>query len=94
MLLINLRSGISSYFTYNKPLPEYDETGPEKPEWEKYLGKYKLFLGNVLRGQFDVVIENGYLTINNQRCFEHLPAPSTYRSGQVQENHLQVPSAV
>ncbi|MBN1223820.1 MAG: beta-lactamase family protein [Candidatus Aminicenantes bacterium] len=70
---LNRLSGTCSYYDFHKPEKSRDEPGPNKPEWQKYAGRYRTLAWGRMSGYFQrVAIKDGYLTLNGMRCFEHL----------------------
>jgi CubicO group peptidase (beta-lactamase class C family) len=92
MAFANLKYGTVDCYAYNKPLPENDIAGPDKPEWKKYLGQYQLLQGDVVRAQFNVEIENGYLTVNGSRCRELRPGLFFNADGNAFDFRKEIPT--
>jgi len=71
---LNRLYGSCSYYDFHKPEKDKDEPGPDKPEWQKYTGRYKTLTWGRMSSNFQMVrIRDGYLTLNGMRCFELLP---------------------
>jgi CubicO group peptidase (beta-lactamase class C family) len=61
------------YFEYLQPNPEDDVPGPNKPEWQAYLGDYVFGQWGRYIGSLAISIRNGYLYADTYRCKEYLP---------------------
>jgi hypothetical protein len=74
LIHINRLSGSCNYYDFHKPEEQNDVPGPNKPEWQEYVGRYITLVWGRMRGGFQTVrIRNGYLTLNGMRCFEYRP---------------------
>ena len=47
-----------------------DKPGPNKPEWEKYLGMYRIRIYGQIRGIHRVALKNGYLYFDRLKLVE------------------------
>ena len=41
LIHLNRLYGSCHYYDFHKPEKDKDEPGPDKPEWQKYKGRYK-----------------------------------------------------
>jgi hypothetical protein len=81
------------YYDFHKPEKSGDEAGPNKPEWQKYVGQYAtLSWGRLRSGVQKVEIKDGYLTLNGMRCFEYLPGLFFTFSGEALDFRGTIPS--
>ena len=58
-------------FDYNDG-PE-DTTGPNRPEWARYIGQYELLKYGRMVDTARVGLRNGYLYLDSWKLKEHLP---------------------
>lgn len=74
LIHLNRLSGACSYYDFHKPEEIRDRPGPDRPEWQKYAGRYRTLAWGRLRSSlYTVGTKDGYLTLNGMRCFEYLP---------------------
>jgi CubicO group peptidase (beta-lactamase class C family) len=74
LIHLNRFNGTCRFYDFHKPDKEGDKPGPDKPEWQKYVGRYRILAwGRQNAGFQSVRVRDGYLTINGQRCTEFLP---------------------
>jgi CubicO group peptidase (beta-lactamase class C family) len=67
-------AGTSMMYNYHYPIDEEDNLGPNKSEWQKYVGKYHAFAWiKENQHNFEISTENGYICIDSKRCEEYLP---------------------
>lgn len=71
LVIKNRWMDICNFFDYNDG--PNDRLGPDKPEWNKYLGQYEMFYYGHAMGPFTISIKNGYLYFDDQRCLEFEP---------------------
>jgi CubicO group peptidase (beta-lactamase class C family) len=80
---LNRLYGSCRYYDFQKPVKSEDKPGPDKPEWQKYEGRYRVLVWGRMQGSpLRVRIRDGYLTLNGMRCFEHLPGLFFTYSGE------------
>ena len=74
IVTLHRKSGNCRYYDFHKPDASQDKPGPNKPEWQRYLGSYRILTwGRVGGGIVRVATRGGYLTWNGTRCHEYLP---------------------
>jgi CubicO group peptidase (beta-lactamase class C family) len=74
IVTLHRKSGDCRYYDFHKPDVSLDKPGPNKPEWQKYLGSYRILAWGRMRGSIvRVATRDGYLTWNGTRCYEYLP---------------------
>ena len=72
LVTLNRTSGSCSFHDFLRPPKGRDKTGPDRPEWKKYQGRYGYLVWGRMGGRVNrVEIQNGYLCIDGVRCFEH-----------------------
>ncbi len=82
-----------SYFDFIRHEGALDRPGPDKPEWQKYLGRYRgLTWGRMAGPRFVVDIKDGYLTVNGGRCDEFLPGLFFTRDGEALDLRGTIPT--
>ena len=83
LIQLDRLTGAVVFNDFLKPEAGDDKPGPNKSEWRKYLGTYKaLAWGRRPRATFKVAVANGYLTLGDERCREHLPGLFFTPSGE------------
>jgi CubicO group peptidase (beta-lactamase class C family) len=71
---LNRYSGNCSYYDFHRPEKSKDRPGPNKPEWKRYLGRYRILAwGRMQSGLLSIRVRDGYLYCNNMRCIEFEP---------------------
>jgi len=71
---LNRNSGTCSYYDFHKPEKARDKAGPDKPEWKKYEGRYRMLAWARMRSSMVLIrVQGGYLSCNGMRCFEFEP---------------------
>ncbi len=71
---LNRFSGTCSYYDFHKPEKARDKAGPDKPEWRRYLGRYRqLAWGRMQSSMLRISVRDGYLSCNGMRCIEFEP---------------------
>ncbi len=71
---LNRLSGTSRYYDFHRPPKAQDRPGPDKPEWRRYLGRYRqLAWGRMQSSMLRIGVRDGYLSCNGMRCFEFEP---------------------
>ncbi len=60
-----------NYFFFNDS--PFDEPGPNKPEWEKYLGEYESKYHESIVLKTSITRRNGYLYLGELKMTEHIP---------------------
>jgi hypothetical protein len=94
LMHVNRQSGTCRYYDFHKPEASQDEPGPNKPEWQKFLGSYKILSwGRMGGGIVRVGIKDGYLTWNGGRCFEYLPGLFFNFHGEALDFRGTIPTA-
>jgi CubicO group peptidase (beta-lactamase class C family) len=74
IVILNRKSGECRLYDFHKPDVSQDEPGPNKQEWQRYLGSYKILSWGRMGDSLVIVgIKDGYLTWNGARCYEYLP---------------------
>ncbi|GAG29540.1 unnamed protein product, partial [marine sediment metagenome] len=77
-------AGISVICNYHKPIDEEDNPGPNKSEFQKYIGKYHAYHWiKENKHSFEISIENGYICFDSKRCKEYLPGLFFTPDGEV-----------
>ena len=72
LVTLNRTTGSCSFYDFLQPLKNQKHPGPNKPEWQKYLGRYGFLVWGRQGGRiFGIDIRNGYLCINGVKCLEH-----------------------
>ena len=90
---LNRQTGSISSFDFIRHEGALDRPGPDKPEWRKYLGRYRaLTWGRMAGPRFVIDISDGYLTVNGGRCDEHLPGLFFTRDGEALDLRGTIPS--
>ena len=90
---LNRQTGSTSCFDFIRHEGDTDRPGPDKPEWRKYLGRYRALTWSRMAGpRFVVGITDGYLTVNGGRCDEHLPGLFFTRDGEALDLRGTIPS--
>jgi CubicO group peptidase (beta-lactamase class C family) len=90
---LNRQTGSTSYFDFIRHEGALDRPGPDKPEWQKHLGRYRgLVWGRMAGPRFVVGVTDGYLTINSLRCDEYLPGLFFTRDGEALDLRGTIPS--
>lgn len=70
-----------------------DKPGPNKPEWQKYLGTYRFKQYGKLRGTHKVHVKNGYLYFDRLRLVEeHQPGLFFSSTGEALDFRGEIPS--
>jgi hypothetical protein len=49
-----------------------DPSGPNKPEWQSYLGKYVIYQWSVRSLNVTIDLQNGYLCLNDTRLIQEI----------------------
>jgi CubicO group peptidase (beta-lactamase class C family) len=71
---LNRYSGTCRYYDFHQPEKSQDRPGPDKPEWKRYLGRYRMLSwGRMQSSMLWISIRDGYLLCNNLRCIEFEP---------------------
>jgi CubicO group peptidase (beta-lactamase class C family) len=74
LIHLNRLYGSCRYYDFHRSEKSKDKPGPDKPEWQDYVDRYKVLVWGRMRSRVQSVrIRDGYLTLNGMRCFEHLP---------------------
>ncbi len=60
-----------NYYFFNES--PFDEPGPDKPEWGKYVGEYESVYHGRIIFKVNISRKNGYLYFGGQKMKEHLP---------------------
>ncbi len=90
---LNRQTGSVSSFDFLRHDGAMDQPGPDKPEWRKYLGRYRaLTWGRMAGPRFVVDITDGYLTVNGGRCDEYSPGLFFTRDGEALDFRGTIPS--
>jgi CubicO group peptidase (beta-lactamase class C family) len=90
---LNRTTGSCDYYDFQCPDESMDEKGPDKPEWQKYLGVYNTLLWGRLGGRtIRVEVGNGYLTVNGTRCHEYLSGLFFQYNGETLDFRGTIPS--
>lgn len=77
-------AGTSMVCNYHKPIDEEDKQGPDKPEWQNYVGKYHAYHWiKENKHSFEISVENGYICFDSKRCEEYLPGIFFTPDGEV-----------
>lgn len=93
LLHFNRLYGSCSTYDFHRPEKRNDTAGPDKPDWQKYLGRYIILAWARIRGGIQTVrIKNGYLTLNGMRCFEYLPGLFFTYNGETLDFRGTVPT--
>lgn len=70
-----------------------DKSGPNKPEWEKYLGTYRNRIYGKLRGIHRVHIKNGHLYFDRLKLVEeHQPGLFFSSTGEALDFRVEIPT--
>jgi CubicO group peptidase (beta-lactamase class C family) len=71
---LNRYSGSCRYYDFHGPEKSKDRPGPDKPEWKRYLGRYRMLAwGRMQSSLLSIRVKDGYLSCNNMRCIEFEP---------------------
>jgi hypothetical protein len=71
LIHLNRYSGSCRYYDFHRPEKSTDRPGPDKPEWKRYLGRYRMLAWGRMRSSLlSIHIKDGYLYCNNMRCSE------------------------
>jgi CubicO group peptidase (beta-lactamase class C family) len=71
---LNRYSGSCRYYDFHRPEKSKDRPGPDKPEWKRYLGRYRMLAwGRMQSSLLSIRVKDGYLSCNNMRCTEFEP---------------------
>jgi CubicO group peptidase (beta-lactamase class C family) len=71
---LNRLNGSCRYYDFHKPEKARDTQGPDKPEWDRWEGRYQMLSwGRFPGGSLWIRKVNGHLTANGSRCFEYVP---------------------
>ena len=93
LIHLNRYYGNCRFYDFHKPDKERDKPGPDKSEWRKYEGRYRMLAwGRQNAGFQNVRIREGYLTINGARCFEFLPGLFFTFSGEALDFRGTIPT--
>lgn len=93
LVILNRAEGSTSIHDFHKPDKAQDDPGPDKPEWAGYLGSYRYLNWGRMSGPLvRISIQNGYLTLSGQRCFEHLPGLFFTFSGEALDFRGTIPT--
>jgi hypothetical protein len=77
--LVRMNDG--EFLDYNGG-PE-DRPGPNKPEWDRYVGKFRYTVFGQVSGNFEVRKQNGYLFVEDMRLEEFQPGLFFTSHGEV-----------
>jgi hypothetical protein len=93
IVTLHRKLGTCSYYDFHKPDPSQDKPGPDKSEWQKYLGVYRMLAWGRMKGRIvKVAIGNGYLTLNGTRCHEYLPGLFFQYNGEALDFRGTIPT--
>ncbi len=94
IVTLHRKSGECRWFDFHRSDVSHDMPGPNKPEWQKYLGSYKILSWGRMAGRLVVVgIKDGYLTWNGARCHEYLPGLFFQYDGEALDFRGTIPTA-
>lgn len=94
IVTLHRKSGECRLFDFHRPDTSQDEPGPNKPEWQRYLGSYRILSWGRMGGRLVVVgIKDGYLTWNGARCHEYLPGLFFKYDGEALDFRGTIPTA-
>lgn len=84
LVLLRWPDGPVQYCDFDRPDKSADSPGPNRPDWARYRGTYKtLDWGRIPSDLLvTVAVDNGYLTVNGQRCHEYGPGLFFSSSGE------------
>ena len=94
IVILNRKSGDSRLYDFHKPDVSQDKLGPNKPEWQNYLGSYRILSWGRMAGRVVIVgKKDGYLTWNGDRCHEYLPGLFFKYDGEALDFRGTIPTA-
>lgn len=71
---LNRLYGTCRFYDFHRPDKQRDTPGPDKPEWKRYEGRYRMLAWGRQSAGFRLIrVRDGYMTTNGQRCIEHEP---------------------
>jgi len=71
---LNRYSGSCRYYDFHRPEKSKDRPGPNKAEWKRYLGRYRMLAwGRMQSSLLSICVKDGYLFCNDMRCIEFEP---------------------
>ena len=70
-----------------------DPSGPNKPEWRKYEGKYELIWEGIFLNTITIEIKNGYLYYQGRKCNEYMPGLFFTNDGEALDFRFVPPTA-
>jgi len=73
MTTINRRIGAKYFHLYNYIDSPNDPPGPNKKEWQKYIGKYEMYEYEQPEDTSEISIKKGYLYYEDRKCREYAP---------------------
>jgi len=93
LIHLNRFSGTINYYDFRRPEKSEEKKGPDKPEWKKYTGVYRMLAWGRMRGsQIIIAIRNGHLTLNGDPGREHLPGLFFTYNGEALDFRGTVPT--
>jgi CubicO group peptidase (beta-lactamase class C family) len=94
IVTLHRKSGDCCFYDFHKPADSQDMPGPNKREWQRYLGFYGMLTWGRMRGSgVSVTIKEGYLTWNGARCHEYLPGLFFNYNGEALDFRGTIPTA-
>jgi len=93
IVTLHRKLGTCSHYDFHKPDSSRDKPGPNKSEWQKYLGVYRMLMWGRMAGRIVKVATNdGYLTLNGTRCHEYLPGLLFQYNGEALDFRGTIPT--
>jgi CubicO group peptidase (beta-lactamase class C family) len=93
IVTLHRKLGTCSYYDFRGPDPLLDKPGPNKSEWKKYIGDYRILVWGRMGGRtVRVGTRNGYLTLNGTRCYEYLPGLFFQYNGEALDFRGTIPT--
>ena len=94
IVTLHRKSGNCRYYDFHKPDASQDKPGPNRPEWQRHLGSYRILTwGRMGGGIVRVATRDGYLTWNGTRCHEYLPGLFFQYTGEALDFRGTIPTA-
>ncbi len=94
IVILNRKSGQCRLYDFHKPDASKDKPGPNKPEWQHYLGSYRILAWGRMAGRVVTIgKKDGYLTWNGARCHEYLPGLFFKYDGEALDFRGTIPTA-
>jgi len=93
MVTLHRKLGTCSYYDFHRPETSQDKPGPNKSEWKKYIGVYRILVWGRMGGRtVRVATRDGYLTLNGTRCHEYLPGLFFQYNGEALDFRGTIPT--